>query len=193
MSLGSDLNGKVLPSHQSTEVDFAAYRLYRGGSSSFVPGPSNLLVSTPDTGYVDTGSGRRPLQALGAGRSGNESAFALLWPKSCRGTAGRFGVSRSLARPGGAQPGVDRPALRDAARGPGIAGDLRRQRAAGADPARRGPTSPPASTRPPGMAETTQDGGSAAGYLRAAAAPRNLTALRGARARHTSSRREEVE
>src|SRR4030095_1839326 len=37
----------------STELDFTAYRLYRGSLAGFVPAPSNLVTSSPDTGYID--------------------------------------------------------------------------------------------------------------------------------------------
>ncbi len=35
------------------EADLAGYRLYRGATSSFVPGPSNLVATLTVTGYVD--------------------------------------------------------------------------------------------------------------------------------------------
>ncbi|MFI5371541.1 MAG: T9SS type A sorting domain-containing protein, partial [Candidatus Eisenbacteria bacterium] len=39
-----------LPNH---EPDLAGYRLYRGNSPNFIPGPGNLLAALGDTGYVD--------------------------------------------------------------------------------------------------------------------------------------------
>jgi hypothetical protein len=33
--------------------DFADYLVYRGSTADFVPGPANLVVSQPDTGYAD--------------------------------------------------------------------------------------------------------------------------------------------
>src|SRR5439155_4042666 len=40
----------------NVEPDFAMYRVYRGGSAGFVPGPGNLVTAQPDTGYVDVGA-----------------------------------------------------------------------------------------------------------------------------------------
>jgi hypothetical protein len=37
----------------SSALDFADYLVYRGSSANFVPGPGNLVVSQPDTGYAD--------------------------------------------------------------------------------------------------------------------------------------------
>jgi hypothetical protein len=37
----------------STAPDFATYLLYRGSTPNFTPGPANLVVAQPDTGYVD--------------------------------------------------------------------------------------------------------------------------------------------
>ncbi|MBI5837489.1 MAG: hypothetical protein HZB25_09615 [Candidatus Eisenbacteria bacterium] len=38
---------------KNTEADLAFYRLHRGGTQGFVPGPGNLVSQQPDTGYVD--------------------------------------------------------------------------------------------------------------------------------------------
>jgi len=35
------------------EADLAGYRLYRGTTAGFTPGPGNLVAALPDTGYVD--------------------------------------------------------------------------------------------------------------------------------------------
>jgi hypothetical protein len=37
----------------SSAPDFADYLIYRGSTANFVPGPGNLVVSQPDTGYAD--------------------------------------------------------------------------------------------------------------------------------------------
>jgi hypothetical protein len=37
----------------SSATDFANYLVYRGSTAAFVPGPGNLVVSQPDTGYAD--------------------------------------------------------------------------------------------------------------------------------------------
>jgi hypothetical protein len=65
----------------SPAADFAEYRLHRGSSAGFVPGPGNLVATAPDTGYVDgdgTASSYYKLSAVDI--HGNESEFALLTP-----------------------------------------------------------------------------------------------------------------
>jgi hypothetical protein len=66
----------------NTEPDFAFYRLYRDTSASFVPAPGNLVVSKPDTGYVDAGSTWSYYKLSAVDSSGNESGFATLTPAS---------------------------------------------------------------------------------------------------------------
>ncbi len=64
------------PNHES---DLLGYRLYRGSSSSFVPGPGNLVVAQSDTGYADAGEGSYyKLSAVDV--HGNESPYSLLTP-----------------------------------------------------------------------------------------------------------------
>jgi hypothetical protein len=63
------------------EKDVAGYRLYKGGSTDFVPSTSNLLVSKADTGYVDFAGTLRDYYKLSAiDIHGNESRFALVMP-----------------------------------------------------------------------------------------------------------------
>jgi galactose oxidase-like protein/Big-like domain-containing protein len=64
----------------NAEGDFASYHLHRGSTAAFVPGPGNLVVSKPDTGYTDAGStwSYYKLSALDA--LGHESGFALVNP-----------------------------------------------------------------------------------------------------------------
>jgi len=45
-----------------------------------VPGPGNLIVSQPDTGYVDAGSTWNYYKLSALDTTGNQSDFALLVP-----------------------------------------------------------------------------------------------------------------
>ncbi len=65
----------------NTESDLRHYRLYRGSSSGFVPGPGNLIVASSDTGYADVGSigGYYKLAAVDV--NGNESSYVLITPE----------------------------------------------------------------------------------------------------------------
>jgi hypothetical protein len=94
----------------STEADFAAYRLYRGSSAGFVPGPSNLVTSSPDTGYVDAAGAPSYYKLSAVDVHGNESGFALLTPS---GTVDVPGPDSPLAlRLGILQPNPARGAAR---------------------------------------------------------------------------------
>ena len=65
------------PNHES---DLAGYRLYKGGSAGFTPGPGNLVVALPDTGYADVGAAGFYYKLSAVDIHGNESPFALLTP-----------------------------------------------------------------------------------------------------------------
>jgi hypothetical protein len=62
------------------EADLAHYRLYRGDSPAFVPGPGNLVASPPDTGHVDAGAAGGYYKLSAVDVHGNESGFTLLAP-----------------------------------------------------------------------------------------------------------------
>jgi hypothetical protein len=64
----------------SQAPDLREFRLYRGLSLDFVPGPANLVIATRDTGYVDPA--RTPyVYKLGAvDIHGNQSRFAVVTP-----------------------------------------------------------------------------------------------------------------
>lgn len=62
------------------EGDLGSYRVYRGSSSGFVPGPGNRIVEKPDTGYVDVGPGGSWYKLSAVDVHGNESAFVTLSP-----------------------------------------------------------------------------------------------------------------
>ncbi|HVP40199.1 MAG TPA: FlgD immunoglobulin-like domain containing protein [Candidatus Saccharimonadales bacterium] len=74
--------------------DFAAYQLYRGGSESFVPGPSNLVAAQSDTGYLDVVSGGHYYKLRAVDCSGNGSGYALLTPAQAGAVPG--GVPNAL-------------------------------------------------------------------------------------------------
>ncbi len=67
------------------EPDLAGYRLYRGSSSGFVPGPGNLVVAQADTGYADPGSAGSWYKLSAVDVHGNESAFTALGPGQTAG------------------------------------------------------------------------------------------------------------
>ncbi len=65
---------------RNTEPDFALYRLYRGTSATFVPGPSNLVIAKPDTGYTDAAGAPYYYKLAAEDLHGNLSGFATLLP-----------------------------------------------------------------------------------------------------------------
>jgi hypothetical protein len=62
------------------EADLAGYRIYRGASTSFIPGPSNLIASKPDTGFVDATTSSAYYKIAAVDIHGNLSRFVLLGP-----------------------------------------------------------------------------------------------------------------
>ncbi len=81
------------------ETDLANYRLYRGGSASFVPGPGNLIASPADTGYADPGPAGSYYKLSAVDIHGNESGFALLTPAQIAGVGPAPTVELALSRP----------------------------------------------------------------------------------------------
>ena len=73
---------------ENSEADLAGYRLYRGSSADFVPGPGNLVTAQPDTGYSDAGSAGSYYKLSAVDTHGNESRFALLTPASTTDAGG---------------------------------------------------------------------------------------------------------
>ena len=61
----------------STAADFTSFRLYRGSSASFVPGPGSLVVETSETGYVDPGTAGSYYKVSAVDLNDNESEFAV--------------------------------------------------------------------------------------------------------------------
>lgn len=64
----------------SPAADFATFRLYRGSSADFTPGPGNLVVAQPDTGYVDAAGQPYYYKLSAVDLHGNEGPYALLRP-----------------------------------------------------------------------------------------------------------------
>ncbi len=64
----------------NTEADLYGYRLYRGGSVAFVPGPANLVAAMPDPGWIDPAGGPAVYKLSAVDIHGNESHFAMLVP-----------------------------------------------------------------------------------------------------------------
>ena len=62
------------------ELDLWYYRVYRGTSAGFVPGPSNLIATRSDTGYADVGAAGSYYKLSAVDVNGNESAFASIGP-----------------------------------------------------------------------------------------------------------------
>jgi hypothetical protein len=67
------------------ESDFASYRLYRGSSPGFVPGPSNFVVEKSSTGFVDSPGGPYYYKLAAVDLHGNVSPYAFVKPN---GTVG---------------------------------------------------------------------------------------------------------
>jgi hypothetical protein len=64
----------------STASDFETFRLYRGSSADFVPGPGNLIASAPDTGYTDAGDAGSWYKLTAVDWNGNASPYAVVGP-----------------------------------------------------------------------------------------------------------------
>ncbi len=72
---------------RNLEPDLSGYRIYRGSSSDFVPGPGNLIASPADTGYADPVPPGSYYKLSAVDIHGNESSFALLSPSQVSGVA----------------------------------------------------------------------------------------------------------
>jgi len=69
----------------NVEPDLARYRLYRGTTSNFAPGPSNQVASPPDTGWVDAAGAAYYYKLSAVDVHGNESLYATLLPQGVAG------------------------------------------------------------------------------------------------------------
>ncbi len=64
----------------NAESDLAGYRLYRGTTPGFTPGPGSLVATPPDTGYVDAAAAPFYYKLSAVDTHGNESGFTTLLP-----------------------------------------------------------------------------------------------------------------
>lgn len=78
--------------------DLAGYRLYRGATADFVPGPGNLVVAQADTGYVDVVAGAHHYKLCAEDSHGNLGPFAVLAPLFTSGVDGRLPAAPVLAQ-----------------------------------------------------------------------------------------------
>jgi hypothetical protein len=89
----------------NSEADLAGYRLHRGTSPGFVPGPGNLIASPSDTGYVDAGPAGSYYKLAAMDVLGNTSPFALLGPSGTVGVpeigAGPIALAAPRPNPAG--------------------------------------------------------------------------------------------
>jgi hypothetical protein len=85
----------------NTEADLGHYLLYRGSTAAFVPAPGNLVVASPDTGYVDAVSAIYYYKLCAVDVHGNASAFATQLPTWTAGVDGGAPLAFALesARP----------------------------------------------------------------------------------------------
>jgi hypothetical protein len=83
------------------EPDLWYYRLYRGSSAGFVPGPGNLIATPSDTGYADPGPAGNFYKISAVDVNGNEGGFALLTPEGTTDVAGAatFALALESVRP----------------------------------------------------------------------------------------------
>ena len=66
--------------NRNTEADLAGYRLYRGSSAGFVPGPGNLVATPSETDYADAAGAPHFYKLTAVDAHGNESPVATLLP-----------------------------------------------------------------------------------------------------------------
>ena len=80
----------------SSATDFAVFRLYRGTSSAFVPGPGNLVRTQAGTGYADAAGAPCFYKLTAVDIHGNVSPYAFLQPAGTTDAPGA-GLPRELA------------------------------------------------------------------------------------------------
>ncbi len=85
--------------YPNREADLVGYRLYRGSSTSFVPGPGNLVSALPDTGYIDPAGAPYVYKLTAIDVHGNESPVATLVPSGTLDAPGAGAVSELMLSP----------------------------------------------------------------------------------------------
>ena len=85
--------------HPNTEADLAGYRVYRGSSAGFVPGPASQIGAQADTGFADPGAAGSYYKVSALDIHGNESPFALLSPSGTVGVPESGVTGFALAAP----------------------------------------------------------------------------------------------
>jgi hypothetical protein len=83
----------------NVEADLAGYRLYRGASMGFVPGPGNLVGALSDTGYTDSAGAPYVYKLTAVDAHGNESPVATLLPSDALDVSGVGPLALSFAAP----------------------------------------------------------------------------------------------
>ena len=79
------------------EADFLSYRLYRGSSPGFTPGPGNFVVEKSDTGFVDVVGGPYFYKLAAVDIHDNISPYAFLQPNGTLGVDDALPASLMLA------------------------------------------------------------------------------------------------
>jgi hypothetical protein len=64
----------------NAEPDLESYRIYRGATASFTPGPASFLVAVADTGHVDAAGAPYYYKVTAVDTHGNESAASTVLP-----------------------------------------------------------------------------------------------------------------
>ena len=95
----------------NAEADLAGYRLYRGTSASFAPGPGNLVSAQSDVGYAGTPGSPYWYKLTAIDVHGNESPVATLLPTATLGVDGAVPAELAFAPPS-PNPALARTTLR---------------------------------------------------------------------------------
>lgn len=83
----------------SPAPDVVAYRLHRGTTSSFVPGPGNLVAETAGTGHTDAAGAPYWYQVAAVDVHGNVSPYARVLPAGAVGVDDATPTAFALSRP----------------------------------------------------------------------------------------------
>jgi hypothetical protein len=75
--------------HPNADSDLSCYRIYRGSSANFVPGPGSLIATRSDTTYADAAWRGYYYKLSAVDVNGNESGCALLPPAPTDSDPGR--------------------------------------------------------------------------------------------------------